>query len=102
MLQSNIIEQVARAVITGYNRCGVMPNKRIAKTDPNEAMVYQIRLDGHLGCEWTDWFEGMSITQEDNGDTILTGTVADQAALYGLFRKMRDLGMSLVSINRVE
>ena len=79
-----------------------MPNKRIQKADPNEAMVYQIRLEGHLGCEWTDWFGGLTITLEDNGDTLLTGPVADQAALYGLIRKMRDLGLPLLSINRVE
>ena len=96
------IEQLAQAVKTGNNRCGVMPNKHMSKTDPNEAMVYQIRLEGHLGCEWTDWFEGMTITLGDMGDTLLTGPVADQAALYGLLRKMRDLGMPLVSINRVE
>ena len=65
-------------------------------------MVYQIRLKGHLGQTWTDWFEGLTITLAENGDTLLTGLVADQAALYGLLRKARDLGMSLLSVNRVE
>jgi hypothetical protein len=65
-------------------------------------MVYQIRVRGHLGREWTDWFGGLTITQEENGDTLLTGPVMDQAALYGLLRKMGDLGMPLISVNRFE
>ena len=64
--------------------------------------VYQIRIRGHLGREWTDWFGGLSITPEDNGDTLLTGPVIDQAALHGLLKKVRDLGMPLVSVNRVK
>ncbi|NOK61029.1 MAG: hypothetical protein GFH27_549307n12 [Chloroflexi bacterium AL-W] len=64
-------------------------------------MVYQIRLEGHLGHQWTDWFEGLTITLEDNGDTLLTGLVADQAALHGLLKKVRDLGMPLLSVMRV-
>ncbi len=65
-------------------------------------MVYQIRLKGHLGRQWTDWFGGLTITLEDNGDTLLTGPVVDQAALYGLLRKVRDLGMPLLSVIGVE
>jgi hypothetical protein len=65
-------------------------------------MVYQIRIKGHLGHQWTDWFGGMTITLEDNGETLLTGPVVDQAALYGLLKKVRDLGMPLVSIIYVE
>jgi hypothetical protein len=65
-------------------------------------MVYQIRLEGHLGREWADWFGGLSITLEDNGDTLLTGPVVDQAALHGLLRKVRDLGIPLVSVIRVK
>ncbi len=64
-------------------------------------MVYQIRLESHLGSDWTDWFEGLTITLEDNGDTLLTGPLVDQAALYGLLKRVRDLGMPLVSVNRV-
>jgi hypothetical protein len=64
-------------------------------------MVYQIRITGHLGRTWTDWFEGLAITLEDNGDTLLTGPVADQAALHGLLKKVRDLGIPLVSFMRV-
>ena len=63
----------------------------------DEPMVYQIRIEGHLGPKWTDWFGGLSITQEDNGETLLTGPVVDQAALHGLLRKVRDLGMPLIS-----
>ena len=70
--------------------------------DLNQPMVYQIRIKGHLGPRWTDWFEGMTITLEDNGDTLLTGPVVDQAALHGLLRKVRDLGMPLISAIRVE
>ena len=79
-----------------------MSNKRNQKTDPNEAMVYQIRIEGHLGRQWAGWFKGLTITLEDNGDTLLTGPVVDQPALYGLLRKVRDLGMPLLSVNRVE
>ncbi len=64
-------------------------------------MVYQIRLKGHLSSQWTEWFGGLTITLADNGETLLTGPVIDQAALYGLLKKVRDLGMPLVSVNRV-
>ncbi len=79
-----------------------MSNKRNPKTDPSQAMVYQIRLQGHLGPQWTDWFGGLTITLEDNGDTLLTGPVVDQAALHGLLRKVRDLGMPLLSVIRLK
>ena len=60
-------------------------------------MIYQIKIKGHLDRRWTKWFGGLSITLEDNGETLLTGQVADQAALYGLLRKVRDLGLPLIS-----
>ena len=65
-------------------------------------MVYQIRVKGHLDSEWTDWFEGLAITLEEDGDTLLTGPIVDQAALYGLLRKVRDLGITLVAVNRIQ
>ncbi len=75
-----------------------MSNKLVAKNDKSQPMVYQIRIQGHLGRQWTDWFGGLTITLEDNGDTLLTGPVVDQAALHGLLRKVRDLGMPLLSV----
>jgi hypothetical protein len=70
--------------------------------DPSQPMVYQIRVQSHLGSDWTDWFGGLKITLDEDGDTLLTGTVVDQAALYGLLKKIRDLGMPLISVNRLE
>ena len=63
----------------------------------DQPMVYQIRVKGHLGPRWADWFGGMTITLEDDGDTLLTGPVVDQATLHGLLKKVRDLGMPLIS-----
>lgn len=65
-------------------------------------MIYRIKIKGHLGRQWTDWFEGLTITLEDGGDTLLTGPVVDQAALHGLLRKVRDLGMPLLSVTCAE
>jgi hypothetical protein len=66
-----------------------------------EPELYEIRVRGHLESRWANRFEGLTITLEDNGDTLLTGPVADQAALHGLLKKVRDLGLSLLSINQV-
>lgn len=79
-----------------------MLNKPNPKTDPNQPTVYQIRIKGHLGQQWRGWFEGLTISLEEDGDTLLTGSVVDQAALHGLLKKVRDLGMPLVSVNRVQ
>lgn len=65
-------------------------------------MLYQIRVKGHLGPQWSDWFEGLAVTLEEDGNTLLTGPVPDQPALHGLLRKVRDLGMPLLSVNGVE
>ena len=76
--------------------------KHEPKTVPDERPIYEIRIKGHLGAQWTDWFEGLTITLKDDDETLLTGSVIDQAALHGLIRKVRNLGMPLVSVNRVE
>jgi hypothetical protein len=85
-------------VMTDHARYGEMGNKLDPKTDPSQSMIYQIRIKGHLGVEWADWFEGLTITLEEDGNTLLTGSVIDQAALHGLLKKVRDLGMPLVSV----
>ena len=78
-----------------------MLNERNPIIDPSQPMVYQIRIQGHLGRQWTDWFEGLTITLEEDGDTLLTGPVIDQAVLHGILKKVRDLGMPLLSVNSV-
>ena len=67
-----------------------------------QAVIYQIRIKGYLGQEWTNWFEGLTITQEQDGNTLLCGPLIDQAALYGVLKRIRDLGVPLVSVNSVE
>jgi hypothetical protein len=79
-----------------------MSNKLTPQLDSSQPMIYQIRIKGHLGPQWTDWFGGLTITLEQNGDTLLTGPVVDQAALHGLLKKVRDLGMPLVSVVQVQ
>ena len=68
---------------------------------PGQTTIYQIRIKGHLSPQWTDWFEGLTITLEENGTTLLTGPVIDQAALHGYLKKVRDLGTPLLSVNSV-
>jgi hypothetical protein len=79
-----------------------MSNEINSESDKAQPMVYQIRIKGHLGREWTDWFGGLTITLQDNGETLLTGPVVDQAALYGVLKKVRDVGMPLLSVNHVK
>lgn len=79
-----------------------MSNKRNPSIDPGPPMIYQIRIKGHLGPEWTDWFDGLTITPEEDGNTFLSGPVVDQAALHGLLKKVRDLGMPLISVTSIE
>jgi hypothetical protein len=79
-----------------------MSETHASSDDQYEPGLYEIRLKGHLGSQWTDWFEGLTITLENNGDTLLTGPVNDQAALHGLLKKVRDLGLPLVSVIPLE
>jgi hypothetical protein len=78
-----------------------MPNKHGPDHETNQPMIYQIRIKGHLGYQWEDRFEELRITLEDSGSTLLTGPVVDQAALHGILRKIRDLGIVLLSVNSV-
>lgn len=77
-----------------------MTNRDNPITEPDQPAVYQIRIKGHLNEQWGDWFDGMNITLEGDGNTLLTGPVIDQSALYGLIRKVRDAGMTLLSVNQ--
>jgi hypothetical protein len=70
--------------------------------DPGHVQIYQIRIKGHLGHQWAEWFEGLSITLTDNGETLLTGPLIDQAALHGVLKKVRDLALPLVSVRSVK
>ena len=79
-----------------------MSNEHRSNHDKDQPVVYQFRIKGHLGQQWMDWFEGMTIKLEEDGNTLLTGPVIDQAALHGLLKKVRDLGMPLLSVNSVE
>ena len=79
-----------------------MSNDITSEIDAGEPMAYQIRIRGHLGPQWTDWFGGFAITLDPSGETLLTGRLVDQAALHGLLRKIRDLGITLVSVSPTE
>jgi hypothetical protein len=78
-----------------------MANTRNPRPDSDHPTVYQIRIKGHLDQRWSDWFEGLALTQQDDGETLLTGPVVDQAALFGVLSKVRNLGLPLLSINLV-
>lgn len=79
-----------------------MANESNSSNEKAEPLIYQIRIQGHLDRRWADWFSGLSITLLDNGETLLTGPVLDQAALHGLLRKVRDVGLPLVAVIRIE
>lgn len=68
---------------------------------PTETGAYEIRLEGHLDARWAAWFDGLSLTTENDGTTVLSGPVADQAALHGLLVKVRDLGLPLISVTPI-
>ena len=83
------------------NGHGAMSRELDPHADSSRPMAYQIRITGQLDARWADWFEGLTITL-DGGDTLITGPVVDQAALHGLLKRVRDLGMPLVSVSPVE
>lgn len=87
---------------TGHARYRAMSNIGNPKTHPDQPMVYEIRINGHLGSQWADWFGDFTITLTGIGDTLLTGLVVDQSALHGLLKKVRDLGMPLLAVNCIE
>jgi len=72
------------------------------KRNPDQPIIYQINIEGHLDDRWADWFENASISLEENGDTLITCPVVDQAALHGLLKKVRDLGIPLLSVNSIQ
>ncbi len=79
-----------------------MTDEHVPKRDSNQPIVYQIRIKGHLGQQWTSWFESLTNTLEEDGNTLLSGLMIDQSALHGILKKIRDLGMPLLSVNSVE
>ena len=74
----------------------------VSTENHHEPGLYEIRLKGHLDAKWADWFDGLTITRADNGETLLSGPMVDQAALHGVLRKVRDLGLPLVSVNQID
>ena len=69
-------------------------------TEKNEFQIFHIRLEGHLDRRWSEWLDGMAITSLENGETLLTGPVADQSALHGLLAKIRDMNLKLISVHQ--
>jgi hypothetical protein len=78
-----------------------MADNRNPERFTDGATIYQIRIKGHLGSEWIEWFGGMSIVLEANGDSLVTGAIVDQSQLHGLLKKVRDLGLPLISVLQV-
>jgi hypothetical protein len=80
----------------------MMSGEQKSERDPDQLKIFQIRIQGHLSQQWTDWFEGLIITLEEDGNTLLDGPVVDQSALHGILKKIRDLGMPLLSVNSAD
>ncbi len=70
-------------------------------SDFSQPTAYEIRIAGHLSAQWSDWFEGLAVTLEPDGTTLLSGPVVDQAALYSLLKKVRDTGLTLIAVNQI-
>jgi len=79
-----------------------MPNEQNLGHDPDVPKIFQIKIKGHLGQQWAGWFDGLTITLEEDGNTLLGGPIADQSALHGILKKIRDLGMPLLSVNTID
>ena len=79
-----------------------MTDEQKSNPEANQQTVYQFRIKGHLGQQWLNWFEGLTATLEEAGNTLLSGTVVDQSALHGILKKIRDLGMPLLSMNLID
>jgi len=80
----------------------VMTKKQPTAHGSNRFDIYEIVLQGHLSSQWSSWFDGFTITLDQHGWTILVGPVVDQAALHGMLKKIRDLGITLISVNRLD
>jgi len=80
----------------------MMTSEQGTKHVAGQMMLYQIRIKGHLGQQWMNWFEGLTISLEEDGNTLLSGPVVDQSALHGILKKIRNLGMPLLSVNSIE
>ena len=79
-----------------------MTERHTSTPDRSEAGRYEIRLTGHLNARWTAWFDGLTVSRETEGTTVISGQIADQAALHGVLQRVRDLGLPLISVTRVE
>jgi hypothetical protein len=79
----------------------MMSSEQKSEQNPDQPNIFQIRIQGHLSQQWQDWFEGLRITLEADGNTLLSGPVVDQSALHGILKKIRDLGIPLVSVNSI-
>jgi hypothetical protein len=79
-----------------------MTQRTTSTPDPREAGRYEVRLTGHLDEHWVAWFDGMTVSRAGDGTTVISGPVADQAALHGVLRRVRDLGLPLISVREVE
>jgi hypothetical protein len=92
----------AQAEMTATRGTKDMLHESNSNNEKAQPMIYQIRIKGHLDRKWADWFAGLSITSQASGETLLSGPVLDQAALHGLLRKVRDVGLPLVAVMQVE
>lgn len=79
-----------------------MTNTSNSETGSSRPTVYEVRIKGHLGPDWADWFEGAAVSSLADGDTLLVGPMVDQAALHAVLRRVRDLGLTLVSVRRLQ